>query len=381
MHIIYNIAGLYRPSGMEKVLIDKANWLVGRGYEVSILTTEQKGRPIAFPLDERIKVYDLDIGYEDNNGGSLWDKIIHYPAKQRKHRRALKSIFKKLKPNITVSMFCNEVNLLPRIKDGSHKVLEVHFSRNKRLLYGRKGIWGLVDRIRSKNEARLVVRYERFIALTNEDRPFWGNIPGICVIPNGIRMPELASDIKRENIVIAVGRYMEQKGLDRLIDAWKIVNDSLGADHGWQLHLVGDGELREALQHQVERLGLNDSVVLCGVAHDMPRVYQSAAILALSSLYEGLPMVLIEAQAYGVPVVSFACQCGPKDVVVDGQTGLLVPEGDINALAEAMLKLIRNPEERERMGRDAARLASRFEFESIMQRWDKLFKEVVREEK
>lgn len=376
MRIVYNIAGLYRPSGMEKVLTDKANWLANHGYEVTIVTTEQKGRPDAFPLDSRIHRRDLDIGYEDNNGGALWDKILHYPIKQFRHRKRLEQALMEIKPDITVSMFCNEQSFLPRIKDGSHKVLELHFSRNKRLQYGREGLWGMVDRIRSKNEIRQVKRFDRFVTLTKEDLDLWGDIPGICSIPNGISLPDLSSGVLRSNTVIAVGRYMYQKGLDRLIDAWKTVTDALGTGHGWQLHLLGDGELRDALQQQIERLGLTSSVKLCGTVNDMPAIYRSAAILAMSSHYEGLPMALIEAQAYGIPAVSFDCQCGPKEVIIDGQTGLLISEGDVDALAQALLRLIRNPEERQRMGFEAARLASRFDFETIMQRWDRLFNDL-----
>ena len=108
----------------------------------------------------------------------------------------------------------------------------------------------------------------------------------------------------------------------------------------------------------------------------MPSEYRNAAILALSSHYEGLPMALIEAQAYGLPAVSFDCKCGPREVIVDGRTGLLVPEGDVQALALALLELIRNPERRRQMGEEAARMAVRFEFEAIMNKWDQLFKSV-----
>ena len=85
-------------------------------------------------------------------------------------------------------------------------------------------------------------------------------------------------------------------------------------------------------------------------------------------------MALIEAQAYGIPAVSFDCRCGPKEVIVDGQTGLLVQEGDVEALARAMLRLINNPDERLHMGAEAVRLASRFDFEAIMPQWDNLVK-------
>ena len=374
MRIVYNIAGLYRPSGMEKILSDKANWLVAHGYEVTILTTEQKGRPDAFPLDSRIERRDLAIGYEDNNGGSLWNKLVHYPLKQLRHRRRLTEALMDIRPDITVSTFCNEQGFLPRIPDGSRKVLELHFSRLKRLQYGRKGLWGLVDRLRSANEVRQVRRFDRFVTLTREDLSLWGDVPGICAIPNGISLEGITPGEHADKTVIAVGRYMYQKGLDRLVDAWKIVCDALGPGHGWQLRLLGEGELREALQRQIDTLGLSGSAVLCGTVADMPSEYRRAALIALSSHYEGLPMALIEAQAYGVPAVSFDCHCGPREVIVDGETGLLVPEGDVAALARALLALIRDPERRRRLGEQAARLAVRFDFETIMKQWDDLFK-------
>ncbi len=243
MRIVYNIAGLYRPSGMEKILTDKANWLADHGYDVTIITTEQKGRPDAFPLDGRIARRDLAIGYEDNNGGSLFNKLIHYPLKQYRHRRRLSRALMEIRPDITVSMFCNEQGFLPGIQDGSRKVLELHFSRHKRVQYGRKGIWGLVDRLRSAGEVRQVRRFDRFVTLTQQDMAEWGDIPGICCIPNGIHLEDIVPGTHDSQTVIAVGRYAYQKGLDRLIDAWKIVSDRLGPEHGWRLRLLGEGEL------------------------------------------------------------------------------------------------------------------------------------------
>ena len=375
MRIVYNIAGMYRPSGMEKIITDKANWLAAHGYEVTIITTEQKGRPDAFELDSRIARRDLAVGYEDNNGASLLDKLVHYPLKQYRHRKRLTRALMEIRPDVTISTFCNEQSFLTGIKDGSHKVLELHFSRLKRLQYGRKGLWGLVDRIRSANEVRQVRRFDRFVTLTREDLAQWGDIPGMCSIPNGIRLDDITPGTHDNQTVIAVGRYTYQKGLDRLIDAWKTVTDALGPGNGWKLRLLGEGELRQPLQEQIDRLGLTGCVTLCGNVKDMPSEYRQAAILAMSSRYEGLPMALVEAQAYGVPAVSFDCKCGPGEVIVDGVTGRLVPEGDVEALARALLELIRDPETRRRMGAEAARRADRFDFEAIMKQWDQLFRQ------
>ena len=371
MHILYNIAGLYRPAGMERVLTDKANWLVAHGYRVTILTTEQQGRPNAFPLDERIRTRDLGIGYEDNNGRSLADKFVHYPFKQRRHRKALEAALEELKPDISISMFCNEVNLLPGIKDGSKKVLEVHFSRFKRLQYGRKGLWALADRYRSMQDVRLVRKYSRFVVLTEEDKEYWGDTGNIQVISNPVGFEPVHPAPLDTKTVVAVGRYSHQKGLERLISAWALVQKE-----DWKLLLVGDGEKREQLEKQVETLGLKDSVVLGKTSSEMASVYRNASIVALSSRYEGLPMVLLEAQTFGVPVVSFDCKCGPREIIRDGETGLLVPEGDNYALARALERLMQDDDLRKEMGRKAFRNAEKWRLNAIMGKWTQLFQDI-----
>lgn len=371
MHILYNIAGLYRPAGMERVLTDKANWLVANGYRVTILTTEQKGRPTAFPLDSRVQTRDLGIGYEDNNESSLWDKLVHYPGKQRRHRKALKAALEELKPDITVSMFCNEVNLVPKMKDGSRKVLEVHFSRFKRLQYGRKGLWAVIDRIRSRQDARLVRRYDRFVVLTEADKAHWGPMPTIRVIPNPVNFRPGKPAPLNTKTVVSVGRYAYQKAPDRLIEAWSQVRQN-----GWKLRLVGDGEMREDLEKQIHTLGLDDSVILGRAERDMAAVYESASMVALSSRYEGLPMVLLEAQAFGVPAVAFDCECGPREIIKPGETGFLVPEGDVQGLAKAMETLISDETRLREMGRQAFLNADNWQTDKIMSKWISLFQEI-----
>ena len=139
MRIVYCIAATYNSGGMERVLANKANWLVSNGYEVIIVTTDQRGRAPFFKLDNRIKKYDLGINYEENNGSSLLNKIVHYPFKQFRHKHALDKLLKQLNADIVISMFCNDASILPLVEDGSIKLLEIHFSRFKRLQYGRKG--------------------------------------------------------------------------------------------------------------------------------------------------------------------------------------------------------------------------------------------------
>lgn len=402
MKIIYLIAGTYRAAGMERVLANKANWLASRGYDVLVVTTDQRGREPAFRLDPSIRCVDLGINYEENNGGGFLNKVLRYPFKQLRHRRRLSALLKAEKADVVVSMFCNDAAFLPSIKDGSRKVLEIHFSRFKRLQYGRKGLWALADRFRSRNDLRVVSRFDRFVVLTQEDRGYWeadAALPNICVIPNARTFAPAAGpaalavgpDVpaaqpsapatpsgtatSSAGTVLAAGRYNAQKAFDRLIEVWKTVAPQAP---GWKLRIAGDGELRQALQQQIDAAGLHDSVILGKAEGDIRDLYAAADIYALTSLYEGLPMVLLEAQASGLPIVAMACKCGPRDVVTDGEDGFLVPEGDNAAMAGRLLELINDPALRHRMGAAALRASDRFDEAAVMQRWTRLFDDLTK---
>ena len=376
MTLVYTIAGTYRAAGMERILADKANWLAAHGHAITIVTTEQRGRPEAFPLNPSIRRKDLGVGYEDNNGGPFLSKLLLHPFKQIRHRIRLSRLLRELHPDVTVSMFCGDEGFLPSLRDGSKKVLEVHFSRFKRLQYGRKGLWALADRYRSKREYKIVRRFDRFVTLTEEDFGYWGHPENGCVIPNFLaRFPETPSLLDGKT-VLAVGRYSYQKGYERLLDAWKQACRRLPSGHGWTLRLVGDGEDRDALIRQARLLGISDTVEIGGSEKDMDAVYRSASVLALSSRYEGLPMVLLEAQAYGLPIVAFRCPCGPADVVRDGTDGYLVTEGDTEALAGRLVELMLNPARIRKMGAEARKRSQRWDCETTMTQWIRLFEEI-----
>ena len=108
----------------------------------------------------------------------------------------------------------------------------------------------------------------------------------------------------------------------------------------------------------------------------MASVYEQASLLALTSRYEGLPMALLESQAFGIPAVAFDCQCGPKEIIRDGETGILVPEGDIAGLAKALQRLMQDDGLRKKMGEAAFRQAVRWDTDAIMQQWTTLFEEL-----
>lgn len=375
MKIVYCIAGTYNSGGMERVLANKANYWARQGHEVSIITTEQEGRKPYFPLDERIACYDLAIGYEQNNGKSFFKKLLTYPAKQRKHKQRLTQKLQELKADIVISMFCNDASFITDIADGSKKVLEIHFSKFKRLQYGRSGLLGLADRLRTRLDEGTVRKFQRFVVLTQEDAEYWGNLPNICVIPNARTFPPVQEVSVENKKVIAVGRYSEQKGFDRLIDIWAQV---CSQDKEWHLDIIGEGELRTSLQNQIELYGIEDRVTLVPASKQIEEHYREASVLVMTSRYEGLPMILLEGQAFGLPIVSYACKCGPKDVVTDGKDGFLVREGDADTFAQRLLQLMNDAVLRTAMAEHALIASEQYSEEAVMAQWTTLFQDLMK---
>ena len=143
--------------------------------------------------------------------------------------------------------------------------------------------------------------------------------------------------------------------------------------NGWELHIIGDGESRDALAAQIKELLLQDSAVLCPATKNIKEAYQEASILVMSSRYEGFGMVLLEAATAGVPAVSFDCKCGPSEIIKDGETGFLVAPSDTASLAEKMLMLMKDEALRKKMGKAAFADSSRFSTETVMKQWTDLF--------
>lgn len=377
MKLIYCTHSTYNPGGMERVLLNKVTYLSALpGWEVSVVTTDQHQRPPFYPFPEQVRMTDLEINYSDDNDKGAWKKITGYLRKRKEHKRKLTALLLKEKPDIVVSLYPSESSFIPEIQDGSKKVLELHYCKFFRLQYGRKGLLGLIDQWRTRQDERIVRRFDKFVVLTNEDKGYWGNLPNLEVIPNAAKLvSDRCSDGKNKR-VIAVGRLDYQKGFDRLIQAWQIVcqNDKY-AD--WNLDIFGQGEWKEILQQMIDGAEMSNRVCINRPTTNIGEEYAKSSMLVMSSNYEGFPMVMIEAMACGLPVVSFDFKCGPKDIIQPGENGLLVRNGDIEGLAAAMMKLMDDAAYRQRLSENAKGIISTYAEETVMQQWITLFTTLV----
>lgn len=378
MRITYCICSTYNPGGMERVLLNKVNyWVYEKGWEVTVITTDQNGRSSFYPFPDTVAQIDLNVNYSDDNNKNIFIKIIGYLCRRIRHKRRLTDVLMQIKPDIVVSLYPSESSFIPYIKDGSKKILELHFCKFFRLQYSRSGLISLIDKFRTWQDERIVKRFDKFVVLTEEDKQNWGPMQNLCVIPNAsLFMSERYSDLSTKR-VIAVGRLDYQKGFDRLIKAWDIISHT-GRFHDWRLDIYGQGEWYEMLQAMIEERGLNNSVALNKPTNNIGEEYVNSSLIVMSSNYEGFGMVLVEAMSCGVPAVAFDCQCGPKDIVRHGERGLIVENGDIEGLADAMMKIMGDEGLRKRMGENAKRVVETYSEERVMGLWVNLFEEISR---
>ncbi len=203
-----------------------------------------------------------------------------------------------------------------------------------------------------------------------------GPRPLVVDVPNALTWPLAEQPAAlTSKTVIAGGRLVEQKAFDRLVSAYAPV---AAAHPDWRLTIYGMGRLQKKLEQQIAELGVGEQVLLPGYSDDFDGELHRASVYAMTSLFEGFPMVLLEAMSRGLPIVSYDCPRGPAEIIDDGRNGRLIDDGDTAAFTAALLQLIEDDELRTRMGAAAYEDARSYEVDRIVDRWAELFDRLVR---
>ena len=370
--IVYCTPALYFAGGMERVLTMKANYFAEHfGYDVTIILTDGKEKPIFYPLSDKVKVINLDIGFEELWTCSFLKKIFFYLKKQHLYKKLLNRELMRIRPDITVSMLRREINFINDIQDGSKKIGEIHINRaNFRNFEGNNALKNLFSKFWMNSLLSKLQRLDRFVVLTEKDKEAWVELKNVCVIPNPLSFTSTRRSTLSEKRIIAVGRYCHEKGYDLLLKAWVIVQNRTT---DWRLEIFGEGD-RTQYEEMVDTLNLDrHRCVLNGRSSRIQDEFLNSSLSVCSSKFEGFGLVITEAMACGLPVVSFDCPWGPRAIISDGEDGMLVENGNVDKLAEALVLMIQNPKQRKAMADKAIENVQRFSIDQIAGQWKSLF--------
>jgi GalNAc-alpha-(1->4)-GalNAc-alpha-(1->3)-diNAcBac-PP-undecaprenol alpha-1,4-N-acetyl-D-galactosaminyltransferase len=350
--------------GAERVMSTLANYWASNGKDVTLITLAGR-RLDFFPIYENVNRIDLNVvGARSCLYQNIQDNLLRVKAL----RRTLRTVA----PDVIVS-FVDQTNVLSVMAAVGLKIPTIIAERSSPKNHGLGASWRVLRRVFYAKAFGIVVQTEEAFCWAQrffEQRR-------IYKIPNPVSVDKnftkrLLSRKSKGGIVMGMGRLSEEKGFDLLIRAFSMC---LERHPDWSLIIHGEGQARLSLERLASVLGIAEMVFLPGLTRNPLAAIAVTDLFVLSSRYEGFPNVVLEAMACGVPVVSFDCRSGPREIIRDGVDGILVPPGDVSSLASAMERLMADKTKRMKMGKRAREVHTRFSLQWVMSKWELILKD------
>ncbi len=348
--------------GAERVMTSLANAWAARGHEITLLTIANE--PVFYPLATGVRVRALDLCGESGT-------TVNAVLLNARRIWGLRKQLLEANPDIFISFMhcCNVLAILANLRTGVPTIVCEHNDPSQ----------CRVGRMWSTLRVLTYPLADAVTFLTENVLQRWRWLGNASVMPNPVVVEKTTTGILRNwpqapRRILAVGRLTAQKGFDRLISAFAQISQAYPE---WSLTILGEGADRPQLERRIRELDLENRVNMPGTVTNPFDWMAEADFLVMSSRYEGFPCVVGEAMACGLPVVSFDCDSGPRDIIRHGVDGLLVEPNDVDALAAAMARLMADDRQRESMARRAPEVLDRFSLSTVLHRWDRLFARVT----
>lgn len=362
MKLLYITNSINGTGGLERVLATKINYFVEKyHYDVEIVILNDGYTNPFFKFSKQIKFHSVKV-----NG----NPIVYF----KNYRKGIQNIINKINPDI-ISV-CD---------DGLKGLLfPLFFKLNQPVIYERHASFDIF-----KNKSKLknlffklkktislygAKKFDKFIVLTSNNLKEWG-LPNTQVIPNPLPFYPKSSSQLTNKTIIAVGSHNYNKGYDRLIKIWKNINLIYP---NWKLEIYGKSNVKLNLESIIKQNGLENNITLFKPITNIYEKYLNASIFVLPSRSEGFGMVLIEAMACGLPVISFDCPSGPRDIIKNNKDGYLIKNNDLQEFEEKLLYLISNFEKRKELGLNAKKNVIIYNDKNIADIWNNLFIELIK---
>lgn len=387
MKIRYLLLHAYGTGGTIRTVMNQANTLVASDHEVEIVSVIRHRDEIQFPLDERVTVTSLIDGREAKAGAQDWKEALRDPQDVELARTPPRLVpageFGVRYFNRYVEVMVGEY--LEGLTDGilvsTRPALNVLAAEHAPRHLVRVAQEHMNLSVHRKDVVAAIQTYyplfDAVAVLTHRDEEDYARIlpdTRLVRIPNAVHSMDQEPSDWSNKIAVAAGRLAPQKGFDMLIPAWAKVAERRP---DWQLRIFGHGDKKAQLRALIEKHHLYNQVLLMGQTQTLDDELAKSSMYVLSSRFEGLPMVMIEAMTHALPVVSFDCPTGPADVLTDGQEGILVPPEDVDAFADALCRLMEDKALREKMGKAALQTAQNYSPAAVHPQWETLFTELL----
>jgi len=349
MKVLFIISSL-NTGGAEKILSTIANYLDTIGHTITIITVSND-KPF-FNINSSVELKQL--GLSQPKKGLLY-RINHIPMLIN----ILKNNILQINPDVVIS-FMSEMNILSIV---ASKLASKPIIVSERSAYDFLDIKPFWKKIR-----KIVYPFtDALVVLTDTDKEKYQFVKNVYKIENPLVLKQNHSNIKRENIILGVGRLNTVKGFDMLIKAFQKIEKE-----EWKLIIVGEGVERKNLESLIQELDLVARVELVGMVKDVEYFYKRASIFVLSSRTEGFPGVLCEAMGYGCSVVSFDCPSAPREIITHKIDGLLVEAENIDKLSDEIKMLTEYTNKREKLGENAKKIVNTLSIDKVVNKWLKV---------
>lgn len=358
MKIYFLIKDIHLNGGGERVLVNLVNYFYRHfKVDVEIISMSPSKNETPYNLNKKIKInYINEKKYENTYIGkcirvlSTYVKLKKFFIKQKIKGEYILGI------GIYPSVFLGAINSLKIKKIGcehsSYDSQPIHWRILRSIFYPRlSGIVSLTERDKNK----LNKKFKNVVCIPNS-RTF---------------IPKNRAPLKNK-LILAIGRFNYEKNWLDMIKIFKEVNKDYP---DWKLKIIGEGPLKNEIVKKIKDEKLEKAIEIKGKTNEIMKEYLESSIYLLTSHYEGLPMVLIEAQACGVPIVSYDCETGPREIIKDNVDGYLVEHYNSKEMVEKILKLVKNEKLRKHMGKEGTLNSVKFSEEEIFEKWKKLISE------
>ena len=357
--IVILVDQLNSHGGIEKLVAIKANyWTDIFNYDVTIIATEQLKKANVYELSNRIKFIDLAINYDRNKSYFSISNIF----KLLRNIWLLQVYVLKNKPHfINVASHIPITYILPFLLSKAKIMKEFHFTKHTRKSLGMKAkILNFIEG-----------RYDFLIVLSEEERKFYSS-PNTVVIANPIL--QLQSNLTYElnqNIAIFIGRPAPVKQLEKLILIW---TKFLQHKSDWKLHFFGSNgdEYSQKIEQLVFESAIEESFIFKGQSNTIVNELAKAKVLLLTSEQECFPMVILEAQSVGIPVITFDSPTGPRNILHNNVDGVLVEYNNVDSFVQALIRFDEDKAFQYQLSKNALGNAKKYQIELIMKQWNDL---------